>query len=146
MPLFDMRCLNPDCGAFYPDRYFATFKKSEEPQKCLECGSRLTKDVPLVSFTEFKPFFTNNIAPDGSGIYVRSRDQLRELTRRYKLREVGNDPVRALFGSSEKSVPRELQRPSPVRRQSRSLAVPASQAASAEEFAKRTEFGQRSSR
>jgi hypothetical protein len=137
MPLYEFMC--DGCESII-ERYFQHVDTETEVIQCL-CGKLASRIPSVPAFTEFVPFTTNNIMPDGSAVHVSSRSQLRGLLREHKLVEVGNDPVRAMFGSNPKSV-------APVRpiskRSGKSHAVPL---ATAQEVAKRaeiTDFGRRS--
>lgn len=143
MPLFEFSC--SQCGEFV-ERYFASYEASELPQAC-SCGHLLQKELSRVVFRSFEPFYTQNLTRDGSGVYVRDRAQLRELCREHGAIPLGDDPIRAHFGTSEKSRPRPGEKPSKIGRK-----PPAVQrgtqadAARASQFAERTDFGQRSAR
>lgn len=144
MPIFDF---TSSCGFRQVDRYFSSFAESEQPQVCPRCGETMKKEFPLVAFASFVPFTSNHILPTGEPVHVRDRAQLRQLMRENHLVQVGNDPVRRHFGSSEKSIPRgkEIQSTSRLPKR-RAQTVTAQEAQKAADWSARTEFGQRSSR
>lgn len=139
MPLYEFMCVH--CGV--TEMFFPHVDTKTEIAACKTCGAKARRIPSVPAFTEFVPFTTNHILPDGSPVHVRDRSQLRSLLREHKLVELGNDPVRSFFGNSEKSIPRSGTKSSKQKR-AKSNAVPETQAKRSEEFARRTDFGHRS--
>ena len=146
MPLFDLACSR--CSFEDLDRYYPTFAASEVDEYCRQCGALMHKRPPLISFTQFQPFYTHNITPDGSGVYVRDRAQLRELCRKYNVRQLDSNPIKEHFGSNPKSVPGpgETQKPHNKRPKPKGGPVTFEDAKKAQEFAERTNFGMQGTR
>jgi putative FmdB family regulatory protein len=100
MPIFEYRCSH--CREIR-EQFFHSFESSEAPQNCRSCGSGMEKLTSRVSFHAFSPFFSNNIVPDGSRVYVRDRAQLRGLMRQYNLQEARTNHCQ--FGGDTRSIP-----------------------------------------
>jgi hypothetical protein len=85
VPIFEFDCpLRHD----RVERFFHSRDQAEiSAERCRKCGARKMIVPSVPCFSAFKPFTTFNLDPSGRPIHVRDRAQLRELQRRFGVRE-----------------------------------------------------------
>jgi len=100
MPLFEYKCNR--CGEV-EEHFFHTLAASDVRQRCSMCRADMRKMPSRISFTPFTPFYTNHIHPEGKGIFVSGRSHLRELQRKYNVRESSLNHNQ--YGGDVRSIP-----------------------------------------
>lgn len=109
-PEYEYQCVA--CGS-KRERYFPCLAKAPESLPCGDgarergelpgCGAPAIMVPSVPAAQSFAAFTTRNLAPDGSAVHVTSRSHLRELMRRYNVREAQVN--HNMYGGDIRSVP-----------------------------------------